>query len=293
MRIVFIGTVQSSNVAIQALLRLGSNIVGVITASNSDFNSDYADITPLCKEHKIPYLRSRGAMGDEEKNFLKTLDANVAFCVGWSFLIKEDILSMFKKGVIGFHPAPLPVGRGRHPIIWSLALGLTETNSCFFIMDAGADSGDIVSIRTIKICPDDTALTLMQKILGHLDEQILEIITGLKSGNLKRMPQDNTRATYWRKRSMSDGRIDFRMPGTAICNLVRALTPPYPGAHIEHCGRIFSVHASSFQPAEGIVEPGKVIDICGTTLRVRCNDGILEFEQKELAGILRPGEYFL
>lgn len=68
-------------------------------------------------------------------------------------------------GVIGFHPAALPNNRGRHPIIWALALGLNETASTFFKMDEGADTGDIVSQVKIPICESDYAADLYENIM--------------------------------------------------------------------------------------------------------------------------------
>ena len=63
-----------------------------------------------------------------------------------------------------FSPGLTPQNRGRHPIIWTLALGLCETGSTFFFMDEGADSGDILSQKKITILPEDNAGSLYQKL---------------------------------------------------------------------------------------------------------------------------------
>ena len=57
---------------------------------------------------------------------------DIIFCFGWSRLIKEELLKIPKKGVVGYHPAMLPKNRGRHPLIWALALGIKTTGSTFF-----------------------------------------------------------------------------------------------------------------------------------------------------------------
>ncbi len=55
MRIVFVGTVELSYKALKKLLNMEVCIVGVSTKQHSKFNSDFVDITPLSKEHNIPY----------------------------------------------------------------------------------------------------------------------------------------------------------------------------------------------------------------------------------------------
>ena len=79
---------------------------------------------------------------------------------------------MAEYGVIGFHPAKLPANRGRHPIIWALALGLEKTASTFFRMDKNADSGPIVSQVDIKIRRNFSARCLYDEILKAVSLQV-------------------------------------------------------------------------------------------------------------------------
>lgn len=64
-------------------------------------------------------------------NFISSLNPDIIYCFGWSKLLSPEIFCLAPKGVIGFHPTKLPHNRGRHPIIWSLVLGLEETASTF------------------------------------------------------------------------------------------------------------------------------------------------------------------
>ena len=70
-------------------------------------------------------------------NWIKSLNPDIIFCFGWSNLLKKDILTLAPMGVLGFHPSKLPQNRGRHPLIWALALGLKKSASTFFFMDEG------------------------------------------------------------------------------------------------------------------------------------------------------------
>jgi methionyl-tRNA formyltransferase len=59
----------------------------------------------------------------------------------------------------------------------------------------------------------------------------------LRSGQAERLPQDHARASYFGGRRPEDGKIDWRQPATAIYNLMRAVTHPYPGAFTTLAGR--------------------------------------------------------
>ena len=233
MKIVFIGAVEFSEKALLKLIAMKTNVVGVCTLDKSPFNADHVNLAPFCKEHNIPVKFTKDINSAESIGWIKALSPDVLFCFGWSRLIKTELLKLTQIGVVGYHPTALPENRGRHPLIWALALGLDKTASTFFFMDEGADSGDILSQYPISISEDDNAKTLYQKVTDTALLQIEEFIPGLESGDYKRKAQDESKASYWRKRGIYDGKIDWRMSAKSIHNLVRGLTKPYNGAHFE------------------------------------------------------------
>ena len=233
-KILFIGTVEFSYRALSALIENKFDIVGVLTKSESKFNSDYYDLTPLSKANNIPIFYRTKDNQDEIISFINSKNPDIIYCFGWSHILPKNILSIPKHGVIGFHPAELPNNRGRHPIIWALFLGLKQTASTFFVMDEGADTGDIISQEKIKII-EDNAFSLYNKIINVALKQIVSFSLELetKGAFLDKIKQDKTEGNSWRKRTKNDGKIDFRMTSRAILNLVNALSRPYVGAHLE------------------------------------------------------------
>jgi methionyl-tRNA formyltransferase len=291
MRIVFIGTVLFSEATLKKLIETGAEVVGVITKSASEFNADFADLTPLCEAHNIPYKFVNDINHPNNVAWIKALNPDVIYCFGWSSLIKKDLLAAAPKGVIGFHPAALPNNRGRHPLIWALALGLKETASTFFVMDEGADTGDIVSQEKVAILDSDDALSLYQKVTDIALEQVVAFTKGLENNTL--IPQKQPAAgNSWRKRGMADGRIDFRMHSATIYNLVRALTRPYVGAHIDIPGAQVKVwKARSVAWEADNLEPGKVLNINGSIVTVKTADGAIELTEHEFAVLPEEGTY--
>ena len=292
MRIVFIGTVEFSKNCLEKLISINADIAGVCTKESSKFNSDFADITPLCKKNNIPYRFIEDINSSDSINWIKELNPDIIFCFGWSSLIKETLLSLSPMGILGYHPAKLPANRGRHPIIWALALGLEETASTFFFMDEGADRGDIVSQKTINISYSDDAKSLYEKVIKTALIQIEELIPMLENKTFIRKPQEHPNANYWRKRGKADGLIDFKMSSRAVYNLVRALGKPYPGAHINYNNEdiiIWKVEEIEYNKKN--IESGKVLKVQNETFTVKTYDGAVKILEHEFKKIPQEGTY--
>ena len=231
MRIVFIGSVEFSLHALERLLSMGADIVGICTLKESKFNADHIDLTSIGAAHGIKCFYAENINSPEALIWVSDKSPDVIFCFGWSQLLKKELLTLAPLGVIGFHPAALPSNRGRHPIVWSLVLGLKKTASTFFFMDEGVDSGDIFSQRKIFISEQDDARTLYNKLTVTALAQIEEFLPSLSCGSVQRIKQSQITANTWRKRDSTDGIIDWRMSAQTIHNLVRGLAKPYVGAH--------------------------------------------------------------
>jgi len=285
MRIVYIGTVDFSEHCLRVVLENRASVVGIVTSKDPTDNSDYCDLTPLARQHHIPIHYCQQVNDPETVTWIRSMAPDVIFCWGFSQMIKADLLSIAPKGVIGVHATLLPENRGRHPLIWSLALGLKESGLTFFRMDAGADSGPILSQARFTIGDDDNATTLYAKVKQLASRQIGSFLPELTSGTARFTVQEAAKANSWRKRSRSDGRIDWRMCGDAIVNLVRALARPYPGADFLYKGQVVAVWQVQryWAPIQKNIEPGKIIEIVEGKPIVKCYDTaivIMDYQPK-------------
>ena len=219
--------------------------------------------------------------------------ADLIFCLGWSRLIKSQLLNLTPLGIIGYHPTLLPKNRGRHPLIWALVLGLKETGSTFFFMDEGADSGDIISQEKILISPADDANSLYMKMVKIAKGQLITIIFSVLSDNYERTLQNHNLANSWRKRGQRDGKIDWRMSAKSIHNLVRGLTHPYVGAHFVFAGEEYTVWKSCIddRKVEENFESGKVIKADQQELIIKCGEGSIKLIVVEPMPTLSAGDY--
>lgn len=297
MKIGFIGCVESSYKALETLLSLkseGIEVVAVVTKPKSTVNSDFVDLTPLCKENDIPFHYEVLKDKKDSLTFLAQYKLDVIYCFGWSYLLDTEMLQLAPYGAIGYHPAPLPKARGRHPIIWALALGLHKTASTFFLMDEGADSGAILSQKAVDIETEDNARSLYNKLLGIASDQILDFSRALAKGEAVFHPQDNSQATYWRKRSRKDGLIDWRMQADSIHNLVRALVPPYPGAEYiyDETSHIVTKTSLINEGFSKLIEPGCILQVDENRFLIKCGGtSALWVYEQQIAKSIKIGDY--
>lgn len=292
MKILFIGTVEFSYKALEKLIDLKSEIVGVCTKEKSNFNSDFVDLTPLCNQNNIPFKFVEDINSTENLNWIRGLKPDIIFCFGWSNLIKKELLKLTKMGVIGYHPAKLPQNRGRHPLVWALVLGLKKSASTFFFMQEGADDGDILSQEEFEILYEDDAKSLYNKVSNIALEQITQFLPKLQNNSFQKIKQNHTLANTWRKRGKFDGRIDFKMTSNAIYNLVRALTKPYVGAHIEYKGKDISIwRVEEVKFNKNNIEFGKILENDGKTITVKTYDNAIKIIEHSFEELPKVGEY--
>ena len=292
MKILFIGTVEFSKIALQKLIELNAQVVGVCTKEKSEFNSDFADLRPLCEKNKIPFKYANDINSKDDCQWIKSLNPDIIFCFGWSNLLKKDILTLAPMGVLGFHPSKLPKNRGRHPLIWALALGLKKSASTFFFMDEGIDSGEILSQKDFDILSTDDAQILYDKFVNIALLQIEEFLPQLEKNTYQTIKQNDEVSNIWRKRAKIDGQIDFRMGSRAIYNLVRALTKPYVGAHINYKDKEIIVwKVEIIENEQHNIESGKVLDINEDKILVKTYDGAIKITHHEFKKLPNVGEY--
>lgn len=295
MNILYIGCVESSYVLLKALIENKVSICGVITKSSSKFNSDFVDLSPLCEKHKIDYYYTENSKEQGTVDFIKKKKPDVIYCFGWSHLLSKEIINLSKLGVVGFHPANLPYNKGRHPLIWALVLGLEQTATTFFMIDEKADNGDIISKEFIKIDFTDNARTLYNKVMEVAKKQVIEITKGFEEETIVYVKQNSEEGNVWRKRTINDGKIDFRMSSMAIYNLVRGLTRPYVGAHLEYEGNEYKVWSTEIIQDKNNsyfnIEPGKIIEVYSeSSFLVKTGDGLIKVTDADETNLM-VGDY--
>ena len=296
MKVILIGKVKMT---LSFLKTIYSNknfkLVGVLTDLKREENDDFVDLGVFCKKKKINFLKIKDINSKSTFNWIKKKTPDYIFCFGYSKIIKNPLISKFKNKIIGFHPTLLPDNRGKHPIIWSIILGLKLTGSSFFIMSKKIDYGKIIDQRKIKIVENDDANKLYNKITKKACAQIPILFKKLSKKKFFYRNKKIKKGNIWRKRTFLDGVIDWRMSNIQINYLIKALTKPYCGASFLKNKRIYKVFRSEmiddYRKKYENLEYGKIINVSKNFIIVKCGSGLIKLKNIVPKLSVKKGEY--
>lgn len=290
MRLVFVGIHMEAAAPLSALLTGPFRPVGLVTmtAEAAAKLSGAVDLATPARRAGVPVFLARNVNDPACVSFVRELDPDVLLVVGWTQLLREELLAI-PKVALGFHASLLPKYRGRAPINWALIRGDRETGNTLIVLAPGADVGDIVAQRTIPIGDDDDCATLYEKVAATEVEILSEVLPLIAEGRMPRRKQDESMATLMPKRRPEDGLIDWTRPTRALYDWVRALTHPYPGAFTFLEGRRVFVWRAAFpSPEESLparAAPGTLARSLDGSPLVATGDGWLR-----LISVSRDGE---
>ncbi|MDP2990888.1 MAG: formyltransferase family protein, partial [Kiritimatiellota bacterium] len=210
---------------------------------------------------------------------IRALKPDILFSFYYRQMVKPVILAIPPRGCINLHGSLLPKYRGRCPANWVLIHGEKETGVTLHYMTPHADDGDIVAQAKAPIDKDDTALTLFGKMTSAATRLLDEILPRIRALKAPRTPQDHAKATYFGGRRPEDGEIDWNKPTQDVCNLVRAVTHPYPGAFTWAGDRKLLVWSATATKTKTNENPGTVLST--DPLTVACGQGVVQVDQTQ------------
>ncbi|KFF72659.1 UDP-4-amino-4-deoxy-L-arabinose formyltransferase [Pectobacterium brasiliense] len=218
-------------VGLEALKLAGYEIQAVFTHSDAPGeNHFYASVAKAAAEMDVPVFAPEDVNHPLWVNRIRELAPDVIFSFYYRTLLSDDILQLPSFGAFNLHGSLLPRYRGRAPVNWVLVNGETQTGVTLHKMVSRADAGDIVAQSVVAIDEEDTALTLHGKCRTAAAALLAQQLPLIRSREITLTPQDDSRASYFGRRTAADGLIDWQKSAREINNLIRAVTEPYPGA---------------------------------------------------------------
>jgi methionyl-tRNA formyltransferase len=290
MRIVFMGTPEFAVPSLEALLKSGDEVVGVVTQPDRPRGRGQA-LTPspvkrVAQRSNIPILQPTKM---KDPDFLAALSAwkpDLIVVTAFGRILPHVILSLPPKGCINVHGSLLPKYRGAGPIQWAIINGETETGITTMLMDEGMDTGAMLMKETITIAPNDTAGSLSLKLAEVGGRLLVETLTRLKAGRLVPQIQDHAHATLAPLLKKEDGVIDWTLSATAIANRIRGLTP-WPGAYTFLGRDRWMLYRADPLEEPATEPPGRVTTVTKDEIHVATGKGILAVKELQLANSRR------
>ena len=157
---------------------------------------------------------------------------DVGVLASYGKILPSEILAIPKYGILNIHPSLLPKYRGASPVQAAILVGDKETGVSVIKMDEKVDHGPIIAQFAEKILLTDTAESLYQHLFTSGAEVLLTILPAYLKDQIELRQQNDSQATYTKKLTREDGKIDWKWSPEKIERHVRAMHP-WPGAWTE------------------------------------------------------------
>ncbi|WP_274571706.1 methionyl-tRNA formyltransferase [Neisseria leonii] len=213
---------------------------------------------------------------------IQSVQADVMVVAAYGLILPQDVLDAPVHGCLNIHASLLPRWRGAAPIQRAIEAGDDETGVCIMQMDAGLDTGNIVSEHRCPIAPHDTAADVHDALAAIGARAIVADLHRLAAeGRLNSTPQPENGITYAEKLSKAEARIDWQESAAAVARKIRAFNP-VPGAWTEWQGKPLKIWRA--QETAGRGRPGEILTAGSDGLTVACGQGAVRITELQPAG---------
>jgi len=285
-RIIFAGTPPFAAAALNALADAGHDIALVLTQPDRPAGRGMKLMPSAVKQaalaRGLPVSQPPSLKSPEAQTELRAVDADVMVVAAYGLILPQAVLDLPRLGCLNIHASLLPRWRGAAPIQRAILAGDVETGITIMQMDAGLDTGAMLSKTMVPIRDDDTAASLHDVLAAAGASAIVEALANYAT--LVPAAQDDAQATYAAKLSKDEAQLDWNQPADALARAVRAYNPA-PGAWTLLEGAPLKVWMAA--TATGAGDPGTVLRADAEGLVVACGSGALALREIQPAGSKR------
>jgi methionyl-tRNA formyltransferase len=294
-RIVFMGTPDFAVPSLEALVEHGWNVVCVVTQPDRPKGRKKELTPPPVKETAerlgLTVFQPEKCRHPESVETLRSYRPDLIVTAAYGQLLPKDLLELPPAGCVNVHASLLPKYRGGAPIHHAIIRGETKTGITLMYMDEGLDTGDMIRQVEVEISDTDTAGSLYDKLKIAGAKLLIDSLEEILNGQVERIPQDHSQATYAPNIKSEDERIDWNRPARDVYNQIRGLNP-WPVAYTEYRGARLKIWASALPETESIhkdvnaqnVAPGTVVNTDDGVIEVAVKDGTIQLTEVQPAG---------
>jgi len=280
MNVVAIGQNIFTQRCLDGFREAGWNITGIVTSEEK--RADSVDMHGYLKNHPGATLLTVDSVNNPVfQTAIASIKPDYLF-VSWHEILSKEILEIPRYFAIGSHPTPLPLGAGRHPLHWLVAMGHRASEVSFFRLTEKVDSGPVLYRQHFPV------MSTMWQTQNEMHEaaqsgaQNLAIRLTINPAKNPGVSSQNGRTkwrahTKWRARTEADITIDPRMSMDAIARLVNSYAPPFPGAILRANGTAMRVTAvvNSMALDSEWEQTGKILARDKQSLLLKVDDGAI------------------
>ena len=227
-KIVFMGTPDFALPSLQALIG-EHNVAAVVTQPDRRAGRQRllreSPVKRLARSADIPVLQPQSMRDPGTLADLQSIDAEVFVVAAYGQILPQAVLDLPKRGVLNAHASLLPRWRGAAPIQAAIKAGDRESGVTIMLLDAGLDTGPLLSKRAISLAADETGQSLHDKLAALSADLLVDTLPRYLSGEIEPQAQAESQATYAPQIKKEEGEINWTCSAASIERLVRAFRP--------------------------------------------------------------------
>ena len=287
LNIVFAGTPEFTCTALDALAASKHHLSAIYTQPDRPAGRGRrmkaSPVKQWAEEHQIPVYQPLNFKHQEAQDELRALKPDVFVVIAYGLILPQAVLDIPRLGCINVHASLLPNWRGASPIQASLLHGDAETGVTIMQLDAGMDTGPMLTHATCQIPGDATASSLHDTLAQLAPAALLETLNALAENRAHPIAQNHELATYAPKITKQDAIINWLKPAIDIERQVRAFNP-WPIARTEAGEQTLRVHQARALPQSTDAEPGSILSLDASGMLVATGEGVLCVKTIQFAG---------
>ena len=289
-KILFMGTPQFAVPTLAKLIE-HYDVVAVVTQPDAPAGRGkqltQSPVKQLALSTGLPVLQPETLKPAEVVEQLRGYAPDAIVVAAFGQILRKPVLEMPRFGCINVHGSLLPRWRGASPVSAAIAAGDQVTGITIMLMEAGLDSGPMLSRREEPILSDDTGSSLMERLSQVGADLLMQTLPRYFAGEIKPETQDESLVTVCRQIKKEEGAIDWTKSAIQIERHVRAMQP-WPGAFTHMNGKLLKILRSRGSEAEisevrSQKSPGMVV-IHKNSVSVQCGEGVLELIEVQPEG---------
>ncbi|MFB6421638.1 MAG: methionyl-tRNA formyltransferase [Candidatus Malihini olakiniferum] len=287
LRIIFAGVPDFAARHLNALLISEHQVVSVFTQPDRPAGRGNK-LTPspvkmLAEQYGVSVLQPKSLYPEENQILISELQADIMVVVAYGLIVPKSVLGVPRLGCINVHASLLPRWRGAAPIQRSLLAGDSETGVTIMQMDTTLDTGDILHKMSCLITQQDTSASLHNRLAELGQKGLLTTLALLAQGKVIAEKQNDSLATYAKKLSKEEAKLDWSLSAEQLERRIRAFNP-WPISYITIDKQRLKVWKANVLNVTHSEQPGTIISADKQGIQVATSHLVLNLLELQPAG---------
>jgi len=287
LRIVFFGTPAFAVPTLEALLASRHSVVAAVTQPDRPRGrgqkTSFAPVKTCAVAASVPVLQPDTLKDGSLAADLTRFDADLGVVAAYGKILTDGVLVAPRLGILNVHASLLPRYRGAAPVHRAVMAGERETGITIMRVVKALDAGPMLATARRPIGPEETSDEIEHDLARIGAGLAVTTIERLLAGELSEAAQDEAGATYARRLTKDEGRVDWAWPAGQIHNLIRGLHPwPHAFTFLDRQRVILLRSTASAEDSNAA--PGTVLEAGGDRLRVAAGSGVVDVVELQAEG---------